>query len=163
MQENNPYAGPSSNIQGQESYGDPDLGVTRGVVKELRGTKGWTRFIGVLAIIFGGFAIVGGVIASQSMSRLRNLEISGYFGLAGGLVIVVLIIVAVLALVFGFLLNGFSSAVNRVIETRTENDLYEALRRQRSFWIFWGILSLIVTAFSLLGAFTMFMTPTRPF
>ncbi len=144
----NPYEAPSANLSGHETYGERSDGVTQGVVEQLRRTKGWTRFIGMLFIILGG----GGVLASTSRS-IRGL------GAMAGIIMVVYGLMGALYLVAGAKLRGFSSAVQRLMYSAQERDLEDALDRQRSFWVFIGVLMLIllvVGIIAVIGAISAF-------
>jgi hypothetical protein len=152
MQENNPYAAPSSNLGGQDSYGEQGGGVTQGVVRELTGTKGWTRFIGVIMIL-GAVGIVAAVAVGQRyMGDILNAV---HFPVHGEEALAILLVIAVVAAIFvaiyGILLNSFSSAINRLEQTGAESDLASALNRQRAYWIYSGIMSIIMVLFALYG------------
>jgi len=137
----NPYEAPSANLSGNETFGVESGGVTQGVVDQLRRTKGWTRFIGVLFIILGVvlffLAIFGGSFISTMSRSTRGL------GAFLGIILVIYGVMGVLNLVIGFKLGGFSSAVQRLMHSGQERDLEDALDRQRSFWVFVGVMMLI--------------------
>ncbi len=154
MKDPNPYAAPSSNLGGDDSFGDNTEGVTRGVVDQLTRTKGWTRFISTLAYLLAMGVVALAIFGGRMMNELTT-KVFGFQGIEGMLAVVVVIavVVAGLAITYGALLGGFSSAVNRLIESGKESDLADALDRQRRFWIFSGVLSVIGVLFSIVGLF----------
>ncbi len=148
----NPYASPSANLGGQESFAADNGGVTQGVVNQLARTKGWTRFIGVLVIIMGVIIMLAAIMGGAFLGQL-----TGSFGIpsqAGGFVagiVAVYFVIGGLYLVVGIKLNSFSSTVARLIYSGRQSDLEDALDRQRSFWLLVGILSIILIIASLIG------------
>jgi small-conductance mechanosensitive channel len=161
MQEHNPYAAPSANLGGKDTLSEPSGAVTMGVVNQLARTKGWTRLSGVLLIIvatllfivvaFAAFAFK----AAQSQLFARNLPT---FVLFMGVVIYGM--AGVLYLIAGLKLNGFSSAIQRLLYSGKESDLDDALDRQRSFWVYCGILAIIVLVLTALAVLAALGSPT---
>jgi hypothetical protein len=156
MQEQNPYSTPSANLSGSESFA-PDQGVTQGIVFQLAKTKGWTRLIGVLAII-GAVAIIIMAIAGGALldSMLHRMNLPFPTGAAKVIVLGIGLVIGGIAFTYGFLLNSFSSATTRLMATSSERDLEEALDRQRAFWLFWGILSIVQLLLGIIGLLSMF-------
>jgi hypothetical protein len=151
MQEHNPYSTPSANLSGRDSF-TSEHGVTQGVVEQLAKTKGWTRFIGVLTMLLGGLLIFVALGSGAVLGSLkRNLLGVGEFGNFLVIGLAVYLILGGLYLVAGLKLSGFSSAVTRLIYSGKQRDLEDALDRQRSFWLFTGILSIIIAIVMVLG------------
>ena len=145
----NPYEAPSANLSGNETFGAHTGGVTQGVVEQLRRTKGWTRFISVLCIIAGVLmllvAFFGGSVFGNMNSSMRQL---------GGLLGVIIFfygVMGVLQLIIGVKLGGFSTAINRLMYSAQESDLEDALDRQRSFWVFTGVMMLIFVIIAIIS------------
>jgi hypothetical protein len=152
MQENNPYAAPSSNLGGQDSYGEQTGGVTQGVVRELSGTKGWAKFVGVLMCIFAVLIAIVAIVAQRYMEQmLRTLNLPFSASQAVMFVTIIALIAAVVIAVYGVLLVGFSSRIAKLEDTGSEADLASALDRQRVYWTFAAIVSIIMLLFSLYG------------
>jgi hypothetical protein len=156
MQEHNPYSTPSADLSGRDSF-NSEQGVTQGVVEQLAKTKGWTRFLGVLSMLLGGLLIIGAMGGSAAIGMLERT--GGPFAGMGHFVAIALALYLILGglyLVAGLKLSGFSSAVTRLIYSGKQRDLEDALDRQRSFWLFTGILCIIlavVTVFGIVGGF----------
>lgn len=137
----NPYEAPSANLSGNETFAAQTGGVTQGVVEQLRRTKGWTRFISVLSFIFGALLLLGAIFSGSMLSSM-NRSLRGLSGLLG-LIMFVYGIIGVLMIISGAKLGGFSSSVQRLMYSAQERDMEDALDRQRSFWIFAGVIMLI--------------------
>jgi uncharacterized membrane protein YhaH (DUF805 family) len=145
----NPYQAPSANLGGIESFGARTGSVTQGIVEQLRRTKGWTRFIGVLFIIIGVIMLIGAIFGGGSMASMgRSLD--GISGLAG-IIMAVYGLMGVLYLVAGARLSAFSSAVQRLMYSGQESDLEDALERQRKFWFFMGVLMIVIMVVVVIG------------
>jgi hypothetical protein len=155
MQENNPYAAPSSNLSGRDSYGEQHDGVTQGVVNELSRTRGWTLLLGILAIILGVVVLIGGLKVAGDYNRYSRSRSYSYYdsgtGTASTVTVVLTVVGAGVFLTYGILLIGFSSAVRRLVNYGQPENLVDSLRRQRTFWVFWGIVSILWFILTLLG------------
>jgi hypothetical protein len=152
MQENNPYAAPSSNLSGGDSFGEQGGGVTQGVIAELSGTRGWTQFMAILAFLIAGAALLFSTMGAGAIDQLFG-ALNMPFGKSTASTVVLIIggVVAVIAATYGALLSGFSSAVSRLQRSGSESDLAAALDKQRAFWVFWGILAVIGIILNFIG------------
>jgi hypothetical protein len=151
MQEQNPYSSPNANLSGRDSF-TAEQGVTQGVVEQLAKTKGWTRLIGVLSMLLGGLLIMAAMGGSAAFGMLRRtLTADVGFGHLVAIALALYLVVGGLYLVAGLKLSGFSSAVTRLIYSGKQRDLEDALDRQRSFWLFTGILCIVLTVIAVLG------------
>ena len=137
----NPYEAPSANLSGNETFAAHTGGVSQGVVEQLRRTKGWTRFISVMCFIVGGLMLIGAVFGGTALSNMDR-SVRGLGGLVG-VIMFIYGVMGVLQIVFGTKLGGFSSAVQRLMYSAQERDMEDALDRQRSFWVFAGVIMLI--------------------
>ena len=153
----NPYEAPSANLSGHETFGAHTGGVTQGVVEQLRRTKGWTRFISVLAIIVGVILIFVAVFASSTLASAgRALPgIGGFIGV----IMFIYGVIGVLQLIIGAKLGGFSAAVQRLMYSAQERDLEDALDRQRSFWVFIGVMMIVGLVFAIISIVALLRTP----
>ncbi len=154
----NPYEAPSANLSGNETFAAHSGGVTQGIVDQLRRTKGWTRFISVMCFIVGGLLLLGALFGGSMLSSIENsVRIRGASGIIGA-VIFIYGVLGVLQIIFGVKLGGFSSAVQRLMYSAEERDLEDALDRQRSFWIFAGVMMLIGLIIGIIAMVGMFAT-----
>ncbi len=150
----NPYEAPSANLSGNETFAAHTGGVSQGVVEQLRRTKGWTRFISVMCFILGGLMLLGAIFGGTLLSN-TDRSVRGLGGLVG-VIMFIYGVMGVLQIIFGTKLGGFSSAVQRLMYSARESDLEDALERQRSFWVFAGVLVLIGLIIAILGIFTVY-------
>jgi hypothetical protein len=58
--EPNPYNVPSANPFGQSTLGGGEA-ITEGVLKHLKGTKGWVKLMAILMFMAGGLLVMGGL------------------------------------------------------------------------------------------------------
>jgi hypothetical protein len=113
----------------------------------LRQTKPWTRFVGVVLLIVAGLMVVGGLLATVSITFAgrRGVGPSGFL----------MLFYVALGCVYGgagLFLNRYASRIADLLQTRRSSDLEAALEAQKSFWRFVGILALIA-----IGLWVVFM------
>ena len=138
----NPYAAPTANTQ-------PSGGgvIPPDVINELTGTKPWVRFISVLMwigcaaflliIVFNLF--FGAAIAKAGGAQAGAAYMIGTtigYGL-----------MALLVIYPTLKLSKYASNIGRLADSRSFTDMAAALREQRRFWKFYGILMIIYLSF----------------
>jgi hypothetical protein len=144
--ENNPYAAPVDQRH-QASTGFGSM-VPPDAVEMLAKTKPWVRFISVITFIGAGFMLLaggvmtlagGGIFAAASSSGGMPPALAGSMGaiLAGFYVFL-----AIVYIYPGVKLWKYASAIGRLIQSGSEEDLVAALKQQKSFWKFVGIVFL---------------------
>jgi len=142
MNEFNPYDSPQAPLTPMTPQGDAGS-TSPGVVEILRSTKPWVRFLGVLSAIGMGFMVLGSVfvMVAAGSSRLP--------GLPAGMGLVYLL-VAGLYLPPVIFLNRYASRIGDLLASHSSQDLEEALRAQKSFWKYVGIVTVIFLALYIL-------------
>jgi Family of unknown function (DUF5362) len=147
---NNPYASPAPNAPygsaplagGGEPYRTDDRAEVSDVAVELlRQTKPWVTFLSVVAFIGSALMLLGGVV----MMAAGALAPSGSAVPAAAMG-AIYIPMAFLYIYPGLKLWGFSSAIGRLLASRSNMDLEAALGQQKSFWKFSGIMTVVVIA-----------------
>lgn len=147
----NPYAAPTSNAASSSGL----LGtVPTPVIAELSGTKPWVRFLSVLMWIVCILMLlfVAGNLVMSSIAA-KALADSGNGAVGAGLMLGMTIgygISAMLIIYPTLKLSKYASNIGRLTETQSFADLISALREQRRFWKFYGILMLIYISLILL-------------
>jgi len=152
----NPYAAPASNV----ASGSGLLGsVPVPVISELAGTKPWVRFISVLMwigcsvmILFVVLNLVMGLMGASALAKSGNGGLGVTFMIAmtfGYGISAMLIIYPTLKL------SKYASNISRLADSHSYSDLIAALREQRRFWKFYGIIILVYL--SLLVLFVILM------
>ena len=145
---NNPYASPALTAP----YGSPGPGmpyrtddraeVSDAAVEMLRQTKPWVTFLSIMAFIGSGLMLLGGG------AMMLMGAITGGKSTAAALPSIALgaiyIPLAVLYIYPALKLWGFSSAIGRLVGTRSSMDLEMALSQQKSFWKFAGITTIVM-------------------
>lgn len=106
----------------------------------------WTKFLSILGFIFTGIIVLTGLlfklIFDNVFSQLPVQETA--FPTTGmGLIYVV---VGALYFYPSFKLFGFSKSLKESIQNKSHADLISAMGNLKSFFKFWGILSIIVIA-----------------
>lgn len=134
---------------------------------ELLASQGWVRFASVMGFIGSGFMIFSVIVTyfavnEMSSSRYGNTRSAEGF-IAGQLF--VMFAIAMLYIYPSVLLAKYASAIKRFRYSRAMPDLAAALRHQRFFWRFVGIIMIIMLAVMLvamvLGAAGAMFTSSR--
>jgi hypothetical protein len=130
-----------------------DVLLTADGQKFLNQTRPWVRFLSVMVFIATAFMVIGALMMFL-VGITGNLFGSGNdaLGIMPGEGIVVGLVYMVMAVIYitpGILLFRYASAIKILESTRTSQALERALKCQKSFWLYVGILTvifLIVTA-----------------
>ncbi len=135
MSEINPYDAPLAPLTSTTPQSDAGS-TSSAAVEILRSTKPWVRFLGVLSAIGMGFMVLGSlfVMVAAGSSRLPGLPAGiglVYFLMAG------------LYLPPVIFLNRYASRIGDLLASHSTLDLEEALRAQKSFWKYVGIVAVI--------------------
>ena len=143
-----PYRAPETEAGAEEAHPLEGANITTTMVDHLRETRPWVRFIATLGFVYLGIIILMGVGSAAAML----FSPGGLPGvgplLAGG---VVYIGVAV----FGFFpvlyLHRYAVSLKRLLAEGGTKTLEEAMRHQRSFWKFIGIVYAVILGLVALG------------
>ncbi len=152
----NPYAAPSSNIYGGDSYGNSNA-VATSTINILRMTKGWARFLSVLAYIAGTLMVLFALYLLSQAGRLDSLpsELRRELAPLGGgigIVAVIYIAIAVIAYIIpAIILGGYAGNIGVLLINPSAQSLDAALDKQRSFFKYFGVLAAIGIIFFLLA------------
>jgi competence protein ComGC len=116
--------------------------LTWGMIEALRGTKPWVRFLSILGFIVAGFMVV--MALGMGGFGLYTTSRSG----AEGLILVGLaffyLLMGILYIFPSRFLFRYASAIDEALHVKAKSGAVErALRHQRSFWKFAGIMALV--------------------
>jgi len=140
----NPYQAPSADLNAPKPAVSSS-GLTETMIKYLRETAPWLRFIGIISFIGCGlmlFVGIGFMIAIPFAVGSRDI----YAGLLGSSIgILYLIIGAVLFFPARFTYN-FGTKIRSFLQSNSEQDLETALKNNKSLWKFYGILCIVYLA-----------------
>ncbi len=144
--ESNPYSSPAANLFGSTS-GTSVESVSAGVINQLKRTKPWVRFMGVLlwiGVIFMSLAaaamLLGGATMGNVMAQANPGMPTGFMtGIA-----VLYIFLAVLYMFPAIKIWKYGTSIGKLVKSGSNADLEEALNQQRGFWKFVGIMAIIM-------------------
>jgi hypothetical protein len=135
----NPYEAPSA--VGVLAQQQPGGAVTGAVIDQLRRTKGWVRFLGILGFIACGLMILAGIgMALMGPAMGAAIEDTGVMPGFGALMGVIYIVMAAFYFYPALKLNQYASRIGRLMQQPTEENLVLALDAQRAFWKYLGII-----------------------
>ena len=131
----------------------PAVVLTDNALTYLNQTRPWVRFMSILTFCMVGFMVVlGGIIILMGTLGRSLLEASGgNFSLLGA--IATGFFYSLISLVYvapAIYLHRYAGAIGRLQAGPSEFALEEALRNQKSFWRYVGILSVIGIALTVL-------------
>ncbi len=120
-------------------------------------TRPWVRFMSVVTFVSAGFmALVGLVIFLASIfGGLASRETGGLgplvSAIGGGLMALLYLALACVYIAPGMFLWRYASAIQSLKASATAARLEDALKHQRSFWRFVGILTVVAVVVCVLG------------
>jgi hypothetical protein len=127
--------------------------LTQGAMDYLSQTQPWVRFISIVIFVSAGFMALGGcammamVLAGAMTGRGIGRDLGVIGGFAAGSFYLML---ACLYIAPGVFLHRYAVAIKQLKAACTPDALEDALKHQRSFWRFVGILSAVGLVVSLL-------------
>ena len=143
---NNPYSPPAQSATygspPPAAYGEQRAGVTDTAVEMLRQTRPWVMFLSIMSFIGSAFMLLGGL----SVMALGALAPRGNGALPSSVLGAIYIPMAFLYIYPALKLWGFAGAINRLVASRSTDDLEAALGQQKSFWKFAGIVTIVMVA-----------------
>jgi hypothetical protein len=125
------------------------VGLTPLAQQYLNETRPWVRLISIWVFVAAGFMLLGGLglLAFSVYGGLaaRNQGGFGAFGSAigSGLMALLYVVLSFVYIAPGLYLFRYASAIARLKANATAGALEDALRHQKSFWRFAGILTAI--------------------
>lgn len=125
--QNQTYSPPTGEVAGQ---------VTPMMLQHLRDTRPWVLFLSIMGFISIGLLVVGSVYMMTTFGRM-----------VPGWMLFLYIAIGAIYLVPTLTLFRYAGAISYVFNGGGTHAMEEALRLQRSFWRFVGVLTAIVVAF----------------
>lgn len=136
MSSYNPYEAPQDQHYSPPTGGDAVGQVTPMMLQHLRDTRPWVLFLSIVGFIGIGLMIVGSLYMMTTMGRMMPTWM--FF---------IYMFVGVIYLVPTMTLFRYAGAIAYVFNGGGTHALEEAIRLQRSFWRFVGMVTAIVIAF----------------
>ena len=142
----NPYQSPEAQIvpQAKQSSG---VELTVNMLKSLDDASPWLRFIGVLGYIGAGISVFTGVAATLGMSNASStIDLPGELGTLFSTLFLIYIPAGVIMFFPAHFTYKFGQKIRNYKFTNSIEDLEEALKNNKSFWKFTGILCIVSLA-----------------
>jgi hypothetical protein len=133
---------------------DTTIVLTQLAQQYLDQTRPWVRFMSILVFVGAAMMAVAGLVmmALIMVGGLGVARGTSPFGAIGGVVVgVFYLALACLYIAPGVYLHRYAGAINQLKATRAAGTLEDALRHQRSFWRFVGIMSIIGIAIGMIA------------
>ena len=119
---------------------DPHLPAAR---SQLERTQPWVRFLAIVAFVYIGLMIMGGLAAGAFLLASGRTEAVAF--------LFVYPLLGVLYLYPALCLHRYANGIRAFVQTRHEQDLVAALDAQRAFWKFAGVLTALAIGLALVG------------
>jgi hypothetical protein len=113
------------------------------IVEAFRQTKPWVTFLSVLGYIGAGFMVLAGLITMAS-GALAGAAASGPLGAFAPLLGLFYIAFGGLYVVPATLLWRYGASISTFVETGDLERMVEPVVRQKSFWRFAGIMTIVM-------------------
>ncbi len=119
-----------------------DLEIDTGTLKYFDAIRKWTMFLSIAGFIFLGLIIVIGIIAGTFLSAFSSGKLNSVF--PGPLLFIPLLIAAIVDFLPILFLFRFSKHTAIAVHTRNMKELHRALKSLRAFFVYLGILLIVV-------------------
>jgi hypothetical protein len=114
------------------------------ILTYLKLTKPWVRFISIMGFLTTGFLFLLGLVLILGAGILSSLSHSAFGGAPIGLIGLLYSVVACLNFFPALYLYRFASSIQRALRGEEIRGVEEALRNQKSFWRYVGIVLLLI-------------------
>jgi len=115
--------------------------VSENALGYLQATRPWVKFLAIVGFVFIGFMILVGLFMTFAFSSLpQQPGMSAAFGPVFGILYIVMSIIYLMPCLFMY---RYAKAIAAIPATGG-SALEDALKNQKSFWKFMGILMLII-------------------
>lgn len=120
--------------------------LTPGMLEALKKTKPWVRFLSILGFLCAALMVIAGIGVSIAGAFLGRNQGKGVF--EGPLLIVMAVLYVLLGVLYIFpslYLFRYASAIGQALAAPSKSAAVEkALRQQKSFWKFAGVMTLVI-------------------
>jgi hypothetical protein len=124
--------------------------LTDTALRFLKQTKPWTRFMSIMIFISSAFMVLAGLAVSILGFGLQaiqqNAAASGALTIMRALAGIIYFLIGSLYIAPGVFLWKFSDAINLLEMSHSQQSLEDALKNQKSFWRYVGIMTIIAIA-----------------
>ncbi len=138
MMQLNPYQSPRTVVGATDVGPMSGTEVPGAVLGQLKRTKPWATFLGVLGLISSAICFLGGVAATVSPTFLAAAQLPAFIG-------PLYVAIALVGLVPSIHLVRYGSSIAKLMRDGAMASLEVALGHQRAYWRFVGYLMLVFT------------------
>ena len=144
---NNQYAPPQSDVVGGNRSNA--AGITNTMLEAMRGTKPWVLLIGIVLFISAAFMLLGtvGIFGASAIGMAQMGPQAGVMLGVGAMYAVM----GIIYIMMGIYLIKYSSAIGRLLQSASVDDMEEALHSQRKFWKMAGVITAVMLVVMALG------------
>jgi MFS family permease len=114
-------------------------------IRYLDKTRKWTMFFAIIGFIFLGMMVIGGIAAGAFLSIFNNSTQGA--DIPQWIIMVVILLLVLLYFFPVFYLFRFSTHMRNAIQTLNNDELRKAFRNMKSYWVYLGVLVIIMLAF----------------
>jgi len=139
------YATPNADL-------NPDSTDVSELIEPLVATKVWVRLCSIMGFIFTFFIVIAGLGLMVGGSAIPNMPLGAGLG-------VIYLVMGVLYFMPSLYLHKYAGAITQAQASQSSADVLAALKYQKSFWKFAGILVLLMLVFMLIGMGAAIMIP----
>ena len=121
-------------------------------------TSKWTKFLAILGFIGVAFMVILGIFSGSIMSAIPGQEMNQLASSFGFVYALFYLITAVLYVFPSLYLLRFSNNMKTALISKSYTNINDALANLKSFFKFWGILSIILIGFYLVVGLVTLLT-----
>lgn len=124
------------------------LWVSEDVRSYLYETAKWTKFLAIVGFVFAGMTAIGAFGAGAVLNTISAVQPNSPLMKIGAADLTVMyLLFAVFIFYPSYLLYKFSAATNQAVLFADQPSLSVAMSKMKSYFKFWGILTIIIIAF----------------
>jgi len=144
---------PEENTPAHQEPEMETLVITEDIRSYIYESAKWSKFLSIVGFVFTGFMVLvafsaGGIIST--MNSIVGEANNPYAKLGGGALTVIMLLFALLYFYPSLLLFNYSSAAKKAVLFGDQPNLAVAMSKMKSFFKFWGILTIVGLGFYLL-------------
>lgn len=145
-EESNPYQAPKAEVGSIEAHSLAGVSVTTTMIDHLRKTRPWVRFLATLSFVFLGLIGLFGIGTTLvSLSTAGLFE--NYLMIVPGLLYLGMLVLYFFPILY---LHRFAGSLKQLLAEGGIRALEDAMRHQKSFWKFAGIMSAVTIGLAIL-------------
>ncbi len=138
-EESNPYQAPKAEAGSIEAHSLAGVSVTTTMIDHLRKTRPWVRFLATLGFVFLGLIGLFGIGTTLVSFSTAGL-FENYLMIVPGLLYLGMLVLYFFPILY---LHRFAGSLKQLLAEGGTRALEDAMRHQKSFWKFAGIVSAV--------------------